>query len=143
MKNVGLEENGRTSQARSLPFSLPSAPLLASPLRNDLDELTAGSVPRAAMPAGSTVARPMAACFGGWRLPSPPPPLPPSRSRAWETLSPSCQAQQMEGWQRLLSSVPFHEHILNTSRLWGHKAVGRPGLALLGREEDSAHVLST
>lgn len=120
----------------------PLPPLLASPLRNDLDELTAGSVPRAAMPAGSTVARPMAVCFRGVETSVPPAPPPPSRSRAWETLSPSCQARQMEGWQRLLSSVPFHEHILNTSSLWGHKAVGCPGLALLGWEEDSAHVLS-
>lgn len=53
--------------------------------------------------------------------------FPASRSWAWETLSPSCQGRQMEGWQCLLSLVPFHEHVQDASRHWGHKAAGRPG----------------
>lgn len=112
------------------PASSPT--LLASPLPNGLDELMAGSTPRAAMSAGSMVARPVAMCLGWQRLPYSPHP---SQSWAWETLSPSCQGQQMEGWQRLLSLVQFHEHVLNTSSHWGCEAAGgpTPGPPGLGR----------
>lgn len=43
----------------------------------------------------------------------------------------------MEGWQHLLSSVQFHEHVLSTLRHWGwgHEGKGgpRPGLLWLKR----------
>lgn len=66
----------------------------------------------------------------------------PSRNWAQESLSPSCQGWQMEGWQSLLGSVQFPEHGLNTSWHWGWgceaEAGPRPGPLRLN---DSAHIL--